>query len=83
MTKERPSFPLKLDALESKKNLANRTVQLFAPVQANHPLSKLQEQTVRSTKPSDLGFSLVMPEVVCSMQSSSPSQLSTNDTLVN
>ena len=56
MTKERPSFPLKLDALESKKNLANRTVQLFAPVQANHPLSKLQEQTVRSTKPSDLGL---------------------------
>ena len=48
MTKERPTFPLKLDALESKKNLANRAVPATPSVNARANAPKKLDNPARA-----------------------------------
>ena len=50
MTKERPSFPLKLDSLETKKSLANRAASALAPAQIKTGLPNLKAQDAKAPK---------------------------------
>jgi len=49
MTKERPSFPLKLDSLETKKSLANRAASALAPAQIKTGLPNLKAQDAKAS----------------------------------
>ena len=49
MTKERPSFPLKLDSLKTKKSLANRAASALAPAQIKTGLPNLKAQDAKAS----------------------------------